>query len=73
MLSQTSNNPGQGIMGQARCLPFVTPDCDPGVAPASLPATRKQPARRPVLLDARAHGYDEGKDSCPTGSTEPLS
>ncbi len=30
MRYQTSNNPGQDMVGQASCLPFVTPDSDPG-------------------------------------------
>ena len=30
MLSQTSDNPGEDMVGQASCLPFVTPDSDPG-------------------------------------------
>ena len=53
-------------VGRASCPPFVTPDFDPGVAPASLPAIRQQPARRPVLLDDRVHGHDDRQDACPT-------
>ncbi len=46
-------------MGQASCLSFVTQGADPKVEPASAPATREQPARRPVLLDARVRGHDD--------------
>ena len=34
------------------------PELEPTVVPASLPATREQPARRPVLLDSRVREND---------------
>ncbi len=45
------------------------PGLDPAVAPASLPATREQPARRPVLLDSRLRGND-GENGRHNGPSE---
>ena len=57
---------GLSQQGTRDCRSFVTPDSDPGVAPASLPAASEQPARRPVLLDSWFRGNDDGRDVHPT-------
>ena len=67
MRRQTGDNPGQDIVGQASCLPFVTPDSDPiganlsmgfEFARASSPCPLPPGERvfRIPSLDGRGHG-----------------